>query len=93
MTFEIPSIVFFFHIHDITIKLNPEYKNIIANTNLKKIKMKEVERAIYSLVVIVPNGYSKDEMEDDLNKNIETDADLDKNVVDIEADQDKKLNV
>ena len=55
--------------------------------------MKEVERAIYSLVVIVPNGYSKDEMEDDLNKNIETDADLDKNVVDIEADQDKKLNV
>ena len=55
--------------------------------------MKKVERAIYSLVVIVPNGYSKDEMEDDLNKNIETDADLDKNVVDIEADQDKKLNV
>ena len=32
-------------------------------------------------------------MEDDLNKNIETDADLDKNIVVIEADQDKKLNV
>ena len=51
--------------------------------------MKEVERAIHCLVVIVPNGYSQDEMEDELAKNI----DLDENVGDKEADLDEKLNV
>ena len=48
---------------------------------------------IHSLVVIDPNGYSQDEMEDDLNKIIETEVDLDENVVDVETDLNEKLNV
>ena len=46
---------------------------------LARVK-KTIERAIHSLVVIVPNGYSQDEMEADLDENSEVD------LVDKEAD-------
>ena len=43
-----------------------EYKNVKANSDLTKLKMKETERAIHNLVVIVPNDYTD---EDDLEEN------------------------
>ena len=43
-----------------------EYKNVSASSKLEKLKMKETERAIHNLVVIVPNDYSEEDSEDDL---------------------------
>lgn len=48
--------------HHLTDKVAP-----IPNKDVTKTKMKVTERAVHSLVVIVPNGYSQDEMEKDLD--------------------------
>ena len=45
-----------------------EYKNAKFGSDLKKLKMKETERAIHNLVGIVPNDYSEEDIEEELNK-------------------------
>ena len=48
-----------------------EYKNITANTNLKKATFKESERPIHNLVVIVPNDYSEEDLEEEEDQNLQ----------------------
>ena len=45
-----------------------EYKNIKHNSDLTRLKFKETERAIHNLVVIVPNDYTDEEIEAELDE-------------------------
>ena len=44
-----------------------KYKNAKINSDLTKLKFKQTERAVHDLVVIVPSGYTEEEVEEELN--------------------------